>query len=159
MELLEVLFEESERKLRFDHVIFCPSTPPASSTRKGTFSSLLSSLFTAHSPTSPYALLTPPFPDHVNHQTDHEAVLAMIMQLKFAERWKELSSSTLSPQTSTQANIKVLPSLEEAFSYIENIRLDVNENEREKGKKHVFITGSIHLVGRALSLLEGVETV
>lgn len=82
----------------------------------------------------------------------------MTMQLKFAERWQELSSPQKPLRTPMPTQIKVLPSLEEAFTYIERIGyVDDTAETGDKGKVRVFITGSIHLVGRALSLLEGVE--
>ncbi|KUJ23915.1 FolC bifunctional protein [Mollisia scopiformis] len=127
IELLERLFAATERQLKFDHVIFCPSTPPASSTKK----------------------------DHVNLQTDLEAVASLTVQQKFADKWQELSAERW-PGSKTE--IKVLPSLEEAFDYVRSIGSTGTESERVEGEKvRVFITGSIHLVGRALNVLEGVD--
>jgi folylpolyglutamate synthase len=81
----------------------------------------------------------------------------MTMQRKFADRWKGLSSSHPSSQTSIPTQIKVLPCLEEAFTYIQSIGSEVEDKseKNDERKVRVFITGSIHLVGRALSLLEG----
>ncbi|KAE8449476.1 hypothetical protein EG329_008084 [Mollisiaceae sp. DMI_Dod_QoI] len=123
MELLEGLFAATRGQTKFDHVIFCPSVPPASSTRK----------------------------DHVNLQTDLEAVAGLTVQQKFADRWRELDAS---PKTT----ISVLPSLEDAFEYARKLGPHGKLSENgEGGKVRVFITGSIHLVGRALSMLEGVD--
>ncbi|CZR56050.1 related to folylpolyglutamate synthase [Phialocephala subalpina] len=125
MELMEDLFASTKGRSKFDHVIFCPSVPPASSTRK----------------------------DHVNFQTDLEAVASLTVQQKFADRWRELDSSQ-------ETTITVLHSLEEAFEYVKRIETHDNseagqEIAGERQKARVFITGSIHLVGRALGMLEG----
>ena len=64
-------------------------------------------------------------------------------QKKFARRWRELD-----PSAST--TIKVLPGVEDAVQYVKNL-------EQQDGKVHAFITGSVHLVGRALGILEGVD--
>ncbi|KAF8852836.1 FolC bifunctional protein [Acephala macrosclerotiorum] len=125
MELMEDLFNSTQGRLKFDHVIFCPSVPPASSTRK----------------------------DHVNFQTDLEAVASLTVQQKFADRWRELDSSQ-------DTKVSVLHSLEEAFEYVRQIEAQSQSKDRtevdgEQQKARVFITGSIHLVGRALSMLEG----
>jgi folylpolyglutamate synthase len=64
-------------------------------------------------------------------------------QKNFARRWRELdiSSSTM---------IKVLPSVEDAVEYVRSLE------QQDENKVHAFITGSVHLVGRALGILEGV---
>jgi folylpolyglutamate synthase len=72
------------------------------------------------------------------------------MQKTFAEKWKELD-----PSSATVVN--VLPSVEDAFEYVRNLS-DGGPGEGMDGKKvHAFITGSVHLVGRALGALEGVD--
>jgi folylpolyglutamate synthase len=72
------------------------------------------------------------------------------MQKTFAEKWKELDPSSL-------AVINVLTSVEDAFEYVRNLS-GRNSVDGEEGKKiHAFITGSVHLVGRALGALEGVD--
>ena len=65
-------------------------------------------------------------------------------QKTFARRWRELdiSSSTM---------IKVLPSVEDSVEYVRSLE------QQGDDKVHAFITGSVHLVGRALGILEGVE--
>jgi len=64
-------------------------------------------------------------------------------QRNFARRWRELDTSA--------STIEVLPSVEDAVGYVRNI-------ERKDGI-HAFITGSVHLVGRALGILEGTDAV
>ena len=54
----------------------------------------------------------------------------------------DISSSTM---------IKVLPSIEDAVEYVRSLE------KQDDDKVHAFITGSVHLVGRALGILEGVE--
>jgi folylpolyglutamate synthase len=67
------------------------------------------------------------------------------MQKNFAKRWVELD-------TFSSTNVRVLPSVEDAVEYVR--RLNVEPGER---RVHAFITGSVHLVGRALGILEGAE--
>ena len=76
------------------------------------------------------------------------------MQKSFAEKWRALD-----PEASTA--IKVLPCIEDAFDYVRKLDSDSEAKEAngEKGSKeiHALITGSVHLVGRALGVLEGVD--
>jgi len=65
------------------------------------------------------------------------------MQKTFAEKWRSLDSSSMS-------EIHVLPSVEDAFDQVRDL-------SQEKGKVHVLITGSVHLIGRALGILESAE--
>jgi len=48
------------------------------------------------------------------------------------------------------SEIHVLPSVEDAFDQVRDL-------SQEKGKVHVLITGSVHLIGRALGILESAE--
>lgn len=71
----------------------------------------------------------------------------MTVQQKFADRWRELSAKKWENPT-YHAVISVLPSLEAAMEYVDDLEVVTGgDNPR------VFITGSIHLVGRALSIL------
>ena len=65
------------------------------------------------------------------------------MQKAFADKWRSLDSSS----TST---IQVLPSVEDAFDRVRDL-------SQEKGKVHVLVTGSVHLIGRALGILESAD--
>ena len=66
------------------------------------------------------------------------------MQRAFAEKW-----STLDPK----AVITVLPSIEEAINYARSLEKGLKEDETIQA----FITGSLHLVGGALGILEGAD--
>ena len=68
------------------------------------------------------------------------------MQNAFAKKWREMDSS---PET----EIEVLPSVEDALEYARKL------GSGDQEKVHIFITGSVHLVGRALGSLEGVDAV
>lgn len=81
--------------------------------------------------------------DHVNLSADSSALAGLTMQKAFAYKWRELDQSSSS-------TIHVLPSLEDAFACVRDLSLD-------KGKIHVLITGSVHLIGRALGILENAE--
>ena len=72
------------------------------------------------------------------------------MQKSFAEKWRALDPS---PTTS----IKVLPTIEDAFEYVR--KLDPEAENGKENEIHALITGSLHLVGRALGALEGVDAV
>jgi folylpolyglutamate synthase len=85
--------------------------------------------------------------DSINLSTDSAILTALDMQKNFAKKWRELD-----PSSST--SIKVLPSVEDAVEYIRS--LDVKD-QQGGSKVHTFITGSVHLVGRALGILEGIE--
>jgi folylpolyglutamate synthase len=67
----------------------------------------------------------------------------MTQQRVFAERWKALDPS---------ANIMLIPSIEEAL----NTARSIAEKEGDK-KVQALVTGSLHLVGGALGILEGAD--
>lgn len=68
------------------------------------------------------------------------------MQKSFSKRWRELDAAS-------STNIQVLPSVEDAIEYARSLEM----NRQDGSKVHAFITGSVHLVGRALGILEGVD--
>lgn len=72
----------------------------------------------------------------------------MTLQKSFAEKWAELDAGG--------AKISVLPSVEDAFDYARKLNADAGEADGDK-HVHAFITGSVHLVGRALGILEDVD--
>jgi len=71
------------------------------------------------------------------------------MQKAFAEKWKELDPSS--------TTINVLHSVEDALEYVRNLSAGDSGEGKDGKKVHAFITGSVHLVGRALGALEGVD--
>lgn len=80
----------------------------------------------------------------MNHQYDPEAIQKLTVQRTFAERW-----STLDPE----AKITVIPSIEEAINVARGLTSSLKEGETVQA----FITGSLHLVGGALGILEGAD--
>jgi folylpolyglutamate synthase len=82
--------------------------------------------------------------DFVNNAHDGTAITELTLQKRFAEKWRELAGA--------KTTIKVFPTIDEALEYIEGLPASVNDE-----KVQVFITGSIHLVGTALSTLENVD--
>jgi folylpolyglutamate synthase len=68
------------------------------------------------------------------------------LQRNFAKKWEELNPSSAT-------FVKVLPSVEDAVEYVRSL---TPKAQREK-EVHAFITGSVHLVGRTLGVLEGAE--
>ncbi|KAF3764596.1 hypothetical protein M406DRAFT_62268 [Cryphonectria parasitica EP155] len=83
--------------------------------------------------------------DFVNHQYDPEAIKKLTVQHRFAERWAELDP---------KANVTVVPSIEETINNARSLAQSLKEGETVQ----VFITGSLHLVGGALGILEGADT-
>lgn len=79
--------------------------------------------------------------DFVNHQYDPAAVEKLTAQRLFAQKWSSLDPS---------AKVLVLPTIEEAINYARDLGNNVGETQTVQA----FITGSIHLVGGALGILE-----
>ncbi|TVY82851.1 Folylpolyglutamate synthase [Lachnellula suecica] len=77
------------------------------------------------------------------HNPDHLNPLAL--QMTFAQRWQELNGA----QTSI---VKVLPSVVDALTYVR----DLDGGYRTE-KISALITGSVRLIGTALSALEGAD--
>ncbi|KAK4184474.1 Mur ligase [Podospora australis] len=81
--------------------------------------------------------------DFVNHQYNPADIEKMTQQRIFAEKW-----SALDPD----AKVRVIPSIEEALI---TARALAASDEKEGGQKvQALITGSLHLVGGALGILE-----
>lgn len=80
----------------------------------------------------------------MNHQYDPEAIKKLTVQRQFAEKW-----SALDPK----AQVTVVPSIEETINQARELTGSLKEGE----KVQAFITGSLHLVGGALGILEGAD--
>lgn len=80
--------------------------------------------------------------DFVNYQHDPADIEKMTMQRAFADKWKALDPS---------ANVMLIPSIEEAI----NTARSLAKGDGQKGL--ALITGSLHLVGGALGILEGAD--
>ncbi|KAG5984110.1 methionine-synthesizing 5- methyltetrahydropteroyltriglutamate--homocysteine methyltransferase [Claviceps digitariae] len=79
--------------------------------------------------------------DFVNRGIDPSEVESMSVQRRLAERWRSLDP---------RCEVVVLPTIEEALGYARRVADGV-----EGGRKlHAYVTGSLHLVGGALGLLE-----
>lgn len=74
-------------------------------------------------------------PELVNTNVDPTIVSKLTLQNSLAETWHALEPET---------EVVVAPSIEEAVAYLEG-----------KEDLQVFVTGSLHLVGGALTVLEG----
>jgi folylpolyglutamate synthase len=75
--------------------------------------------------------------DFVNKGYDPSAIDGLTVQKAFAAKWSELDE---------KANVVVMPSIEEAIDYVRALQ--------DKDGVSGFITGSLHLIGGALSVLE-----
>ncbi len=91
--------------------------------------------------------------DFVNLSTDAAALASLTMQKLFVEKWAELEGSE------PISKIQVLPSVEDAFEYVRGLKVGKEAGKEAGGSDeiHVLITGSVHLVGRALGALEGAD--
>ncbi|PHH63329.1 hypothetical protein CDD81_6103 [Ophiocordyceps australis] len=78
--------------------------------------------------------------DFVNKQIDPQAISDLTVQRRLARKWTELDAA---------ANVLVLPSIEHALDYARRLATDVH-GERIQ----VYVTGSLHLVGGALGILD-----
>ncbi|KAL2756609.1 hypothetical protein ACRALDRAFT_2026654 [Sodiomyces alcalophilus JCM 7366] len=82
--------------------------------------------------------------DFVNNQYDHKAIEAMSVQRIFADKWRTLDPSAV---------ITLIPTIQEALDHVRSL----GKNVREGQSVQAFVTGSLHLVGGALSVLEGAD--
>ncbi|RYP76592.1 hypothetical protein DL771_001661 [Monosporascus sp. 5C6A] len=82
--------------------------------------------------------------DFVNHQHDPDAIKALTAQHAFAAKWAELDPAS---------HVEVVPTIEDAITHVRDIgaRLPAGKTVQ------AFITGSLHLVGGALGILEGAD--
>lgn len=80
----------------------------------------------------------------VNRQVDEKAVKQMTQQTKFAERWEQLQPG---------AEIVLAHSVEEALGNARSLSQDLPQDQTVQ----VFVTGSLHLVGCVLAILEKEE--
>ncbi|KAM7222219.1 tetrahydrofolylpolyglutamate synthase [Rhypophila decipiens] len=85
--------------------------------------------------------------DFVNNQHDPKEIANMTMQRAFAERWSALDPT---------ANVSVVPSIEEAINKARSLAETKVKGDDDE-KVHALITGSLHLVGGALQILEGAD--
>jgi folylpolyglutamate synthase len=101
-------------------------------------------------PTDTLADLVSTFADFVNHQHDPKAVENLTQQRIFAERWSSLDPS---------ADVSVASSIEGALNRARELAKKVSGEDDGAGEKMmlVFITGSLHLVGGTLAILEKVD--
>lgn len=81
----------------------------------------------------------------MNHQHDPKAIEKLTQQHMFADKWSQLDPS---------AKLTVVPSIEGAINHVRELTKDL---EGEEETVQAFITGSLHLVGGALGILEGVD--
>ncbi|KAF7559376.1 hypothetical protein G7046_g4772 [Stylonectria norvegica] len=79
--------------------------------------------------------------DFVNHQFDPMEIEKMTVQRSFADKWTAMAPD---------AKVMAMPTIEQSIDYA---RL-VGDGLKDGEKAQVFITGSLHLVGGALEILE-----
>ena len=79
--------------------------------------------------------------DFVNHQFDPAEIEKMTVQRRFAEKWAALDP---------EAKVLAVPTIEESIEYARHLSEGLKEGE----KVQAFVTGSLHLVGGALGILE-----
>ncbi|KAI1202731.1 tetrahydrofolylpolyglutamate synthase [Nemania serpens] len=82
--------------------------------------------------------------DLVNYQYDPDAIKALTAQYGFAKKWAALDP---------KATITVAPTIADAINHVRGLGASVNEGQTVQA----LITGSLHLVGGALAILEGAD--
>ncbi len=82
--------------------------------------------------------------DFVNHQHDPQAIAKLTTQRAFGEKWASLDPS---------ANILVVASIEEAIDTVRRLTPALKDGETIQA----LITGSLHLAGGALAILDGAD--
>lgn len=82
--------------------------------------------------------------DFVNHQYDPKEIEQMTVQRRFAERWAALDPA---------ANVMVMPTIEQSIDFARGLAEGLGEGETVQA----FVTGSLHLVGGALGILENAD--
>lgn len=84
--------------------------------------------------------------DFVNHQFDPSEIREMVAQRRFADKWASLDPA---------ADIQVLPTIEDAINSARDMGKQLGQEEKNGSVKvDAFVTGSLHLVGGALGILE-----
>ncbi|KAJ4293211.1 hypothetical protein N0V90_008493 [Kalmusia sp. IMI 367209] len=84
-------------------------------------------------------------PDLVSINTNQQDVDTLAVQKALAQTWSEIDST---------ADVKVLKTIEEAVTTARSIAADWAKEAGEDAEVMVLITGSLHLVGGALEMLE-----
>lgn len=79
--------------------------------------------------------------DFVNNQVDPKEIEGMTAQRRFADKWRELDPG---------ADVRVIPTIQEALDYARSL----GEGLGEGSAVQAYVTGSLHLVGGALGILE-----
>jgi folylpolyglutamate synthase len=97
-----------------------------------------------------YLLINSTHIEFANAGVDSAEVADLTLQKTFAQRWRTLDSS---PSTT----IKVLPFIEDAFEHARSLSLGTGKDGKGEIETQVLVTGSLHLVGRALGALEGAD--
>jgi folylpolyglutamate synthase len=84
-------------------------------------------------------------PDLVSINTNQQDVDTLAVQKELAQTWSEIDSS---------AQVHVLKTIEEAIRTARSVARDMERDESADSEVMVLITGSLHLVGGALEVLE-----
>lgn len=82
--------------------------------------------------------------DFVNRQFDPADIEKMTVQRKFADKWRSLDPN---------ANVMVMPTIEQSIDYARQVSSELPQGQSVQA----FVTGSLHLVGGALGILENAD--
>lgn len=78
----------------------------------------------------------------MNRNSDPSSVANLTLQKRFADMWERLEPS---------ADVQTAPTIQEAVDL-------VGDFSDKVGEVQIFVTGSSHLVGGTISILEGILT-
>jgi folylpolyglutamate synthase/dihydropteroate synthase len=79
--------------------------------------------------------------DLVNRQVDSDEIEKMTLQRKFADKWSSMDPA---------AHVEAVPTIQQALEHARALGAELGEGE----SAHVLVTGSLHLVGGVLGILE-----
>jgi hypothetical protein len=87
--------------------------------------------------------------DFVNYTYDPETIAGLTVQKRLAAKWLSLDP---------KASVAVVSSIEEALEYVRSLTKSKEDDGKPENEVQALITGSLHLVGGALSVLESATT-
>ncbi|KAK0383953.1 hypothetical protein NLU13_8042 [Sarocladium strictum] len=128
LDFLSSIHEAAKSAAPFTHVIFTTNLTDTSSSRASTPSKRR---------------------DFINNQFDPATLSAMTVQRDFAERWRAMDPDG--------ADVALAPSVGDALALVRGEAAAAAAAAEEAGEVSVFVTGSLHLVGATLGLLEDVD--
>jgi len=147
----------------------CRVSPPAGATSSSTFATTTSASYFAHAIFTTNSLASKGG-DLVSYNTDPAVVAALVVQKRLAETWQECQNgvpvNAAAPVEDAENEnavagadvshdpIQISPSVDETIARCRRIASEIQQTEPAR-PVHVLVTGSLHLIGAVLEVLEG----